>query len=244
MSPVDALQRALAAEHAATYVYGAIGAATSVSATPDLFAAVSAAYAEHRQFPIIPCNLCGSQEGLQRQQMREMINDWDRRFPGRVDNLFTALSSVVPSHLMDRGLYPFETIKATGRPEAGGDIAFDEDEGCGSPGAGAASATSASAAAIPGQAAISLTQLRFPGGHAPGKRGRPAREVVLRQRQAARRARAIQDDVGPAPARQLRAEAARKRAELERRPRPPTTVDMTYCVLCSTRERTDAMQSE
>jgi len=103
-----------------------------------------AAFAEHREFPIIPCNLCGSQDGLQRQQMREMINDWDRRFPGRVDNLFTALSSIVPSHLMDRNLYPFQTIKASGRPEAGGAIAFDEDEGCGTPADGASSSTLAS----------------------------------------------------------------------------------------------------
>lgn len=92
-----------------------------------------AAYAEHRQFPIIPCNLCGSQDGLQRQQMREMINDWDERFPGRVDNMFTSLSNIVTSHMMDRKLYPFETIRATGAPVQGGDIAFDEDgdEGCG-----------------------------------------------------------------------------------------------------------------
>ena len=103
-----------------------------------------ATFAEHREFPIIPCNLCGSQDGLQRQQMREMINDWDRRFPGRVDNLFTSLSSIVPSHLMDRNLYPFQTIKASGRPEAGGDIAFDEDEGCGTPADGVSSSTLAS----------------------------------------------------------------------------------------------------
>ncbi|RZL11228.1 MAG: tRNA 2-thiocytidine(32) synthetase TtcA [Rubrivivax sp.] len=94
-----------------------------------------AAYAEHRAFPIIPCNLCGSQDGLQRQQMREMINEWDRKFPGRVDNFFTALSNVVPSHLMDRKLFDFTGIRATGKPEAGGDIAFDEDEACGTPNA-------------------------------------------------------------------------------------------------------------
>jgi tRNA 2-thiocytidine biosynthesis protein TtcA len=90
-----------------------------------------ATYAEHREFPIIPCNLCGSQDGLQRQQMREMINEWDRKFPGRVDNMFTALSNIVPSHLMDRSLYPFTTIKAAGQPVVGGDIAFDEEESCG-----------------------------------------------------------------------------------------------------------------
>jgi tRNA 2-thiocytidine biosynthesis protein TtcA len=111
-----------------------------------------ATYAEHREFPIIPCNLCGSQEGLQRQQMREMINDWDARFPGRVDNMFTALANLVPSHLMDRKLYPFETIKATGAPVQGGDIAFDEDEGCGdSPGA----------PSLPGEQRITLESLRI-----------------------------------------------------------------------------------
>ncbi len=110
-----------------------------------------ATYAEHRAFPIIPCNLCGSQDGLQRQQMREMINDWDARFPGRVDNMFTALANIVPSHMMDRSLYPFTTIKATGAPVKGGDIAFDEDEGCGdSPGA----------PSLPGEARITLSSLK------------------------------------------------------------------------------------
>ncbi len=113
-----------------------------------------ATYAEHREFPIIPCNLCGSQEGLQRQQMREMINDWDTRFPGRVDNMFTALANIVPSHMMDRSLYPFATIKATGAPVPGGDIAFDEDEGCGdTPGA--------ASTGLPGEASVSLASLRI-----------------------------------------------------------------------------------
>jgi len=113
-----------------------------------------ATYAEHREFPIIPCNLCGSQEGLQRQQMREMINDWDTRFPGRVDNMFTALANIVPSHMMDRSLYPFATIKATGAPVPGGDIAFDEDEGCGdTPGA--------APTGLPGEASVSLASLRI-----------------------------------------------------------------------------------
>lgn len=92
-----------------------------------------ATYAEQREFPIIPCNLCGSQDGLQRQQMKEMLNDWEKRFPGRVENMFTALSKIVPSHMMDHKLFPFATIKATGAPVEGGDIAFDEEEGCGSP---------------------------------------------------------------------------------------------------------------
>ncbi|MET0518118.1 MAG: tRNA 2-thiocytidine(32) synthetase TtcA [Burkholderiaceae bacterium] len=93
-------------------------------------------WAEHREFPIIPCNLCGSQENLQRVQVKAMLNDWDRRFPGRVENMFTAMSNIVPSHMMDRKLFPFETIKASGAPMADGDIAFDEDEACGSPAPG------------------------------------------------------------------------------------------------------------
>ncbi|MCX2863041.1 tRNA 2-thiocytidine(32) synthetase TtcA [Paucibacter sp. PLA-PC-4] len=92
-------------------------------------------WAEHREFPIIPCNLCGSQENLQRVQVKAMLNDWDRRFPGRVENMFTAMSNIVPSHMMDRKLFPFETIKASGQPEPDGDIAFDEDEACASPAA-------------------------------------------------------------------------------------------------------------
>jgi len=90
-------------------------------------------WAEHREFPIIPCNLCGSQENLQRVQVKAMLNDWDKRFPGRVENMFTAMSNIVPSHMMDRKLFPFETMTATGAPVEGGDIAFDEDEACGTP---------------------------------------------------------------------------------------------------------------
>jgi len=97
-------------------------------AEPDLVR-----WAEHRAFPIIPCNLCGSQENLQRVQIKAMIRDWDKKFPGRVENMFTAMSKVVPSHLMDRNLFPFTTLKATGLPDATGDIAFDADEGCGAP---------------------------------------------------------------------------------------------------------------
>jgi tRNA 2-thiocytidine biosynthesis protein TtcA len=85
-----------------------------------------AAYAQWRGFPIIPCNLCGSQEHLKRKEVRRMLADWDRRFPGRVDNTFNALSRVVPSHLMDQRLYDFRGLSATGVADAGGDIAFDE----------------------------------------------------------------------------------------------------------------------
>ena len=86
-------------------------------------------WAAHRQFPIIPCTLCGSQENLQRVQTRQMLRDWDRRFPGRVDNMFNAMANVVPSHLMDRNLYPFATLQASGVADSAGDRAFD-DAGC------------------------------------------------------------------------------------------------------------------
>jgi len=88
-------------------------------------------WAQHRQFPIIPCTLCGSQDNLQRVQMKQMLRDWERQFPGRVENMFTAMSHVVPSHLMDRNLHPFTTLQATGAVHADGDRAFDEDEACG-----------------------------------------------------------------------------------------------------------------
>nr|WP_255719566.1 tRNA 2-thiocytidine(32) synthetase TtcA [Pelomonas sp. P8] len=90
-------------------------------------------WAEHREFPIIPCNLCGSQENLQRVQVKAMINEWEKRYPGRIDNIFTAMTNIVPSHMMDKKLFPFETIKATGVADADGDIAFDDDESCATP---------------------------------------------------------------------------------------------------------------
>ncbi|EHR73066.1 putative ATPase of the PP-loop superfamily implicated in cell cycle control [Burkholderiales bacterium JOSHI_001] len=88
-------------------------------------------WAAHRQFPIIPCSLCGSQDNLQRVQIKQMIRDWDRQHPGRIDNMFSAMGNITLSHMMDRKLYPFTTVQATGTPHAGGDIAFDDDEGCG-----------------------------------------------------------------------------------------------------------------
>mgnify|MGYP000087685759 CR=1 FL=1 len=85
-------------------------------------------WAAHKQFPIIPCTLCGSQENLQRVQTRQMLRDWGRRFPGRVDNMFNAMAHVVPSHLMDRNLYPFASLEATGVADSAGDRAFDDDD--------------------------------------------------------------------------------------------------------------------
>ena len=90
-------------------------------------------WAAHRQFPIIPCTLCGSQDNLQRVQVKAMIRDWERQYPGRIDNMLHAMSHVVPSHLMDRNLYPFGTIQATGVADPGGDKAFDDDETCATP---------------------------------------------------------------------------------------------------------------
>ncbi len=89
-------------------------------------------WAAHRGFPIIPCTLCGSQDNLQRVQVKKMLRDWERQYPGRSDNLLRALAHVVPSHLMDRNLYPFTTVQASGVASADGDIAFD-DEPCAPP---------------------------------------------------------------------------------------------------------------
>ncbi len=86
-----------------------------------------AAWAEHRQFPIIPCDLCGSQEQLQRKQVKLMLRDWEKRFPGRIETLFRSLQNVVPSHLADTRLYDFAGIEATGNPDPEGDRAFDAE---------------------------------------------------------------------------------------------------------------------
>ncbi|MDD3786362.1 MAG: tRNA 2-thiocytidine(32) synthetase TtcA [Hydrogenophaga sp.] len=84
-------------------------------------------WAEYRQFPIIPCTLCGSQENLQRKQVGNLLREWDKQYPGRLENMLHALQHVVPSHLMDRTLYPFETIRATGEADEDGDKTFDEE---------------------------------------------------------------------------------------------------------------------
>ena len=89
-------------------------------------------WAAHRQFPIIPCTLCGSQDALQRVQVKKMLRDWEKQYPGRSDNMLHAMGHVVKSHLLDRNLYPFTTLKTTGVASADGDIAFD-DEPCAPP---------------------------------------------------------------------------------------------------------------
>jgi tRNA 2-thiocytidine biosynthesis protein TtcA len=71
-------------------------------------------YAEVKNFPIIPCDLCGSQENLQRKQIKNMLREWDKKYPGRVENIFSSLSTIVPSHLMDRSQFDFAELKITG----------------------------------------------------------------------------------------------------------------------------------
>lgn len=86
------------------------------------------AWAQVREFPIIPCNLCGSQPNLQRQQIAEMLRDWDKRFPGRIETMFRSLANIVPSHLLDAKLYDFAGLQATGVPDPDGDKAFDSED--------------------------------------------------------------------------------------------------------------------
>ncbi|MBL0090193.1 MAG: tRNA 2-thiocytidine(32) synthetase TtcA [Ideonella sp.] len=85
-------------------------------------------WARHREFPIIPCSLCGSQDQLQRVQIKAMIHGWERQYPGRIDNMFTAMGNITLSHMMDRKLFPFTSIKPTGLADPQGDKAFDEDD--------------------------------------------------------------------------------------------------------------------
>ena len=84
-------------------------------------------WAEHCAFPIIPCNLCGSQENLQRQLIGDMLRDWQKKYPGRIENMFNAMANVVPSHLMDAQLYDFRHLAPSGVPDEAGDKAFDDE---------------------------------------------------------------------------------------------------------------------
>lgn len=81
-------------------------------------------YAQARAFPIIPCNLCGSQENLQRKVVGEMLEGWEREHPGRLNNILRALTRVTPSHLLDRDLFDFTSLSVT---PAEGDTAFDHE---------------------------------------------------------------------------------------------------------------------
>jgi tRNA 2-thiocytidine biosynthesis protein TtcA len=83
------------------------------------------AYADWKQFPIIPCTLCGSQENLKRKEVSRMLAEWDKKHPSRAWSIFNALANVAPSHLMDRNLFDFAGLKPNGLADPEGDMAFD-----------------------------------------------------------------------------------------------------------------------
>jgi tRNA 2-thiocytidine biosynthesis protein TtcA len=85
-----------------------------------------ARYARGMDFPIIPCNLCGSQENLQRQNIKEMLTQWEKEYPGRSQTIFTAMQNVKPSHLLDGGLFDFKNMQL-GAAVDEGDVAFDQE---------------------------------------------------------------------------------------------------------------------
>jgi tRNA 2-thiocytidine biosynthesis protein TtcA len=87
-----------------------------------------ASYAEVRAFPIIPCDLCGSQDHLQRKQVKQLLQQWEKEFPGRVETIFNSLQRVTPSHLLDRELFDFPAVAAAGFAAEGGDKAFDTED--------------------------------------------------------------------------------------------------------------------
>ena len=85
-------------------------------------------YSAAMKFPIIPCNLCGSQPNLQRRAMKELLQQWDREHPQRLRSMLSAIGNVVPSHMMDRSLYDFERFKVLEGESTTGDILFDRDD--------------------------------------------------------------------------------------------------------------------
>ncbi|MEK8163018.1 tRNA 2-thiocytidine(32) synthetase TtcA [Morganella morganii] len=84
-------------------------------------------FAEAKGFPIIPCNLCGSQPNLQRQVIKDLLRDWDKRYPGRIETMFRATQNVVSSHLCDTELFDFKSIHHGSEVVDGGDLAFDRE---------------------------------------------------------------------------------------------------------------------
>ena len=84
-------------------------------------------YAVLKDFPIIPCNLCGSQPNLQRQNIKQMLQQWNLHHPGRIESMFTAMKNIVPSHLCDGELFDFKSINANSGVINGGDTAFDNE---------------------------------------------------------------------------------------------------------------------
>ncbi len=85
-------------------------------------------YAELSNYPIIPCNLCGSQPNMQRQNIKKMLNEWDIQFPGRIESMFRAMQNIVPSHMADHALFDFKSIDKDSGVINGGDIGFDKEE--------------------------------------------------------------------------------------------------------------------
>ena len=85
-------------------------------------------YADLADYPIIPCNLCGSQPNMQRRNIKQMLNTWDTQFPGRIESMFTAMQNVVPSHLADFNTFDFKSINRDSGVINGGDIGFDKEE--------------------------------------------------------------------------------------------------------------------
>ena len=77
-----------------------------------------ARFADLKSFPIIPCNLCGTQENMQRQEIKKMLNDWDKQYPGRLDVLFKSITNVAPSHLADTTLFDFHSLDKSRENEA------------------------------------------------------------------------------------------------------------------------------
>ena len=85
-------------------------------------------YAVGMNFPIIPCNLCGSQPNLQRRAMKELLQQWDREHPQRLRSMLSAMANVVPSHMLDRKLYDFETFGPRTSSPPPPDLLFDDDD--------------------------------------------------------------------------------------------------------------------
>ncbi|GBL02917.1 tRNA 2-thiocytidine(32) synthetase TtcA [Glaciecola sp. KUL10] len=85
-------------------------------------------YSQQMKFPIIPCNLCGSQENLQRKNIKMMLQDWQKRFPGRIESMAKSLQNVVPSHLADKSLFDFNEMSIISSSQSEGDTAFDQPD--------------------------------------------------------------------------------------------------------------------
>ena len=75
-------------------------------------------YAEYKGFPIIPCNLCGSQDNLQRQAIKGMLREWDRKFPGRMETIFASIQNIIPSHLADTDLFDFRSLRISDQKDS------------------------------------------------------------------------------------------------------------------------------